>query len=91
MATSYNVWLGLAAGSMALVAEGLETSEFDLSSTTLEYDTTYYWRVDSINEYGTTLGETWSFTTLAFLAPNDQVTIKRLVAAANDTIFFEDE
>ncbi|OQX80656.1 MAG: hypothetical protein B6D64_02960 [Bacteroidetes bacterium 4484_276] len=29
----------------------------------LEYQTTYYWRVDCINEYGSTEGEVWSFTT----------------------------
>lgn len=30
---------------------------------TLSYDTTYYWRVDSVNSGGTTPGATWSFTT----------------------------
>ena len=73
---------------MALVAEGLETSEFDLSSTTLEYGIEYEWRIDSINEYGTTLGSVWSFSAVVFSVPNDTVTVKRLVAAANDTIFF---
>jgi hypothetical protein len=30
---------------------------------TLSYDTTYYWRVDEVNAYGTTIGATWSFAT----------------------------
>lgn len=29
----------------------------------LEYDTTYYWRVDTRNDGGTTEGDVWSFTT----------------------------
>jgi len=35
---------------------------FDLS--TMAEDTTYYWRIDSVNTYGTTIGEVWSFTTM---------------------------
>jgi hypothetical protein len=29
----------------------------------LDCNTTYYWRVDSVGKYGTTKGDTWSFTT----------------------------
>ncbi len=29
----------------------------------LQYQTTYYWRVDCVNEYGATEGNIWSFTT----------------------------
>jgi chitodextrinase len=29
----------------------------------LAYNTTYFWRVDAINAHGTTLGDTWYFTT----------------------------
>ncbi|MHC4740115.1 MAG: hypothetical protein ACYS9Y_14495, partial [Planctomycetota bacterium] len=32
---------------------------------TLDYDTTYYWRIDEINLGGTTTGNVWSFTTAA--------------------------
>ncbi len=28
----------------------------------LELDTTYYWRIDSVNDNGVTTGQTWSFT-----------------------------
>ncbi len=31
----------------------------------LDYRTTYYWRVDEVNDQGISEGETWSFTTLA--------------------------
>jgi len=30
---------------------------------TLGYETTYYWRIDEENAYGTTTGDVWSFTT----------------------------
>jgi len=32
---------------------------------TMDYDTTYYWRIDEINAGGTTTGNVWSFTTAA--------------------------
>jgi hypothetical protein len=31
---------------------------------TLSANTTYYWRIDEVNSYGTTTGVVWSFTTL---------------------------
>ncbi|UCF00069.1 MAG: hypothetical protein JSV82_03105, partial [Planctomycetota bacterium] len=31
---------------------------------TLSYNTTYYWRIDERNTYGTTKGNVWSFTTV---------------------------
>ena len=34
----------------------------------LSYETTYYWRVDSINATGTAIGDTWSFTTRPFVS-----------------------
>ena len=30
----------------------------------MAYETTYYWRIDEINKWGTTSGEIWSFTTV---------------------------
>ncbi len=30
---------------------------------TMDYETTYYWRIDEINKWGTTTGQIWSFTT----------------------------
>jgi parallel beta-helix repeat protein len=31
---------------------------------TMDYITTYYWRIDEVNTYGTTRGAIWSFTTI---------------------------
>ena len=89
MATTYNIWFGVV-GSMALRESGLTSSEWDLPFGELDYGVTYEWRVDSINDYGTTYGKVWEFTSLVFAPPNDVVTVKRIVAAANDTIFFQD-
>lgn len=36
---------------------------------TLQGNTTYYWRIDTENESGTTEGQVWSFTTLDPMAP----------------------
>ena len=89
MATTYNVYFG-EVGSMTLVSEGQASSEWELPDT-LEYGTTYEWRIDSVNEYGTTYGAVWSFTCPVFAPPDDVTTVQRLVVAANDTIFYEDE
>jgi hypothetical protein len=57
-----------------------------------DYNTEYQWRIDSVNAQGTTTGDTWSFTTLVFTPPTVAVfqVIKRLVAAAADTFWYED-
>ena len=36
---------------------------------TLSYSTTYYWRIDAVNNVGTSTGTTWSFTTAAAASP----------------------
>ena len=63
-AVSYNVYLG------TNPAPG--PSEFKLTTTntsynpgTLNYNSTYYWRIDAINLEGTTTGDVWHFTTSA--------------------------
>ncbi|MHC4643117.1 MAG: choice-of-anchor Q domain-containing protein, partial [Planctomycetota bacterium] len=33
---------------------------------TMDYETTYYWRIDEINKWGTTTGDIWHFTTVPF-------------------------
>lgn len=38
---------------------------------TLELDTTYYWRVDAVNDNGTTTGAVWSFTTQYYMGDMD--------------------
>ncbi len=73
----------------------------------LEYDTTYYWQVQAFaSEAGDLLdSDVWSFTTVAFFPPapsfdsglgyitgrSNMVTIKRLVAAAANKIWYEED
>ncbi|HET6564342.1 MAG TPA: S8 family serine peptidase, partial [Xanthomonadales bacterium] len=59
---THEVYLGLAA---PLNAADLVSSQVGSSYDpgTLSYGTTYYWRVDGVNENGTRTGATWSFAT----------------------------
>ena len=64
-ATSYFVYLGTAASpdrNKQLLEQTGTTFKPDKA---LQYDTTYYWRVDSKNAGGITNGDVWSFTTEA--------------------------
>lgn len=93
MAETYDVYFGTP-GNLVLISN----DQAGLSITvpyTLEYNTTYNWRVDSVDEFGTTTGDVWSFTCLVFTPPtpsqglNNMVTIKRLVTVANNKVFYE--
>ncbi len=45
-----------------------DVNTFDPCS--LDFDTTYYWRIDEINPSGTAKGDVWSFTTWSIFDPN---------------------
>jgi hypothetical protein len=91
-AATEDVYFGLS-GNMALVDTLNNSETFALTDyLPLPYNTAYQWRIDSVNAEGTTTGDTWSFTTLSLTPPtvaNFQI-IKRLVAAAADTFWYED-
>ena len=110
MAETYDIYFG-PTGDLALISSEQAGLSIEVPYA-LEYNTEYSWRVDATNEYGTTTGDVWSFTTLLFAPPlpdgitidygedppvptgtptgeNNMVTIKRLVGAANNLIFFE--
>jgi len=62
LATSHDVYFGTDSTP--------DTGEFQVNQTgttfdpgTLAESTTYYWRVDEVNDEGTTTGQVWSFTT----------------------------
>lgn len=63
--SSYNVYFGTANPPPFLATENTEATEIP----TLNYETVYYWRIDSVNQDGTTAGDIWSFTTVGNLAP----------------------
>jgi len=58
-ATSHDVYFGTSEPPLFI---GNQTSTtFDPG--TMDYSTTYYWRIDEINTWGTTTGPVWSFST----------------------------
>ena len=62
-ATSYIVYFGIARSPSDAELQGEQgENSFDAN---LKYGTTYYWRVDSKNDGGTTPGDVWSFTTVS--------------------------
>lgn len=60
LAASYDVYFGTNPAPSDPVSSQTTTT-YDPS--TLQYDTTYYWRIDSKNYMGTTTGDVWQFTT----------------------------
>lgn len=90
-ADTENIYFGLS-GNMELVESGNTNQSFSLASyLPLPYNTTYQWRIDSVNIYGTTTGNTWSFTTLTFTPPNPTSwkLFKRLCGCANNKFWYE--
>ena len=60
-ATSHDVYFGT---DLPISPQGNQGGTgFDPGA--LNYDTTYYWRIDEVNGAGTTTGPQWSFTTVA--------------------------
>jgi len=61
-ATSHDVYFGTDPTPDASEFQGNQTDiTFDLG--TLDYETTYYWRIDEVGPGGTTTGLVWRFTT----------------------------
>ena len=103
MAETYSIYFGTTSGNLSLIQSGLEATEVAVPDLPLEYNTTYYWRVDATNEYYTTTGDEWSFTTIVFDPPavsvdgsgnptgeNNMYTVRRLAAVANNKFWYED-
>jgi hypothetical protein len=79
-ATSYDVWFE---GSK-IYSETEEVAVLPLvADLPLSYGTVITWRVDSNNYYGTTEGDEWTFTTLAWDPPH--VTV-RLLSDGSETV-----
>ena len=70
MAELYTLYFGETSGDLDLVAASIDGVTYAVPNIPLEYDTTYYWRVNATNEYGTTQGDEWSFTTLSVDPPH---------------------
>ena len=62
--TSHDVYFGEDEASLPLLSDGQTGTTFDPPES-MNYATTYYWRIDEVGPGGTTTGTTvWSFTTL---------------------------
>ena len=61
MARRYDVYFGATAETLALVSKDQIARVKELPGLTL--DSTYYFRVDAVNEFGTTTGDVCSFST----------------------------
>jgi len=76
---TYNVYLGTD-NPPSNIINGTNTASITFDSGTLTGSTTYYWRIDSTNAGGTTVGIVWSFTTseppdrVVYIAPVDGAT-----------------
>ncbi|TET36992.1 MAG: hypothetical protein E3J72_07375 [Planctomycetota bacterium] len=70
MADSYDVYFGTVESSVTNATSASPEFKGNQTGTAytpgaLAYSTTYYWRLDSKNTYGTAKGDVWSFTTRA--------------------------
>ncbi len=103
MANVYNVYFGLP-GSLIQISEeqaGLSV----IVPYRLSYNIIYNWRVDTVTDDDTIVGDTWSFTATTFRPPaistgvggasdftgeNNMLTVNRLISAAYNKIWYED-
>jgi hypothetical protein len=111
---TFDVWFG-PSGNMAKVSSAQAGLSYSIGYS-LNYNTTYQWRIDSTNENGTTTGDVWSYSCIAFAPPlpsgmsmsgnsgpngegtptgtptgiNNMITIKKLVAVAENRFWYED-
>jgi hypothetical protein len=59
-ATSYDVYFGTSSPPPFIVNQ--TSTVFDPG--TMAYSKIHYWRIDSVNVWGTTAGEEWTFSTI---------------------------
>ncbi len=118
-ADTYEIYFRESGDAWTLVGVAQAGLTWAIEFGTLGYETTYEWRIDATNIYGTTTGDTWSFDSLVFDEPrisyvlisggsgagpydggvegtdwswtglNNMITVRRLVAAARNKIFYE--
>lgn len=62
---TYDIWFGLIGDELVKIGTDIEETEFSVPGT-LYALSNYRWRVDATNEFGTTTGDVWYFSTLVF-------------------------
>jgi len=120
-ADTFEVYLRVQGEDWTLVGVAQAGITWTIPFETITYGTTYEWRVDATNVYGTTTGDTWSFDSITFdricisyvlvtggsgagpydtppgvegtdwrwTGENNMLTVRKLVAAANNKIWYE--
>ena len=68
-ADTYNIYFRIQGEDWVEVSSAQAALEWAIIFGTLGYGTTYEWRVDATNVYGTTTGDTWTFDSLDFDQP----------------------
>lgn len=72
-AETYDVYYGTESGNLTLVSSAQSGTSFTIwgidNGSPFNYEAVRYWRVDATNEYGTTTGDEWSFTSIEFDPP----------------------
>lgn len=61
---TYSVYLGTSASGLSKAADVNHSASPTYQLTGLNPGTTYYWRIDAVNEKGTATGDVWNFHTL---------------------------
>lgn len=73
-ATEHRVYLGTDANAVATCDTGVLLGTLagdEIAAGGLDYDTTYYWRVDAVNDAGVVAGPVWRFTTPEYYVIDD--------------------
>ena len=100
MANTFDIYFGTVSGNLDLISFDQADTTLSLDANSLAYNTTYYWRVDSVDELANvTTGDEWSFTTEAFTfptpteegaaTPNMMAILRKLVVAADNKVYYE--
>jgi hypothetical protein len=79
-ADTYEVYFRESGDDWELVGVAQAGVEWTIDFGILAYETTYEWRIDATNVYGTTVGDTWTFDTIDF----DRIRVSyRLISGGN--------
>jgi len=70
MAETYDLYFGTDPENLIKIVSDTDYLAVSMPKiNTLDYDIIYYWRVDATNDWGTTEGDVWYFTTTGFRFP----------------------
>lgn len=86
-ADTYEIYFRESGGDWELVGIAQVGVSWDIAFGILDYETTYEWRIDATNVYGTTTGGTWTFGSISY----DQIRVSyRLISGGNGAGPYDD-